>query len=265
MTGRLEGKVALISGGARGQGEAEARLFVAEGARVMLGDVLDEEGEKVAASLGEAARYRHLDVTREEDWRAIVAQTVSEYGRLDVLVNNAGILRFGSIEETSLEDYRSVIEVNQIGVFLGMKSAIPSLRKSGGGSIVNISSVAGMEGVPGVVAYGSSKWAVRGMTKTAALEYGPHGIRVNSVHPGVIDTAMVGWEKLPEAARAAVVGDLPIARIGAVDEVARMVAFLASDASSYSTGGEFIVDGGSLAGKPLFRDAGLSAAWRDGA
>ena len=154
---------------------------------------------------------------------------------------------------------------NVRGVFLGMRAVFEPMRTAGGGSIVNISSTAGMRGVDRAIPYSASKWAVRGMTKTAALEYGRHGIRVNSVHPGVIDTAMVGWEKLPEAARAAVVGDLPIARIGGVDEVARMVAFLASDASSYSTGGEFIVDGGSLAGKPLFRDAGLSAGWRDGA
>jgi 3alpha(or 20beta)-hydroxysteroid dehydrogenase len=256
----LEGKVALISGGARGQGECEARLFSDLGASVVIGDILEDEGKAVAESMGSGAACCRLDVTSGEDWERAVAMTVDRFGRLDVLVNNAGIAPDGEdLQSTSEELFMKVMAVNQLGVFLGMKSVFEAMRQSGGGSIVNISSTAGFRGVNRAIPYSASKWAVRGMTKTAAIEYGPHGIRVNSVHPGVIDTAMVSWEQLGESARQAVVGDLPIARIGAAIEVARMVAFLASDASAYSTGSEFIVDGGSLAGKPLFRDAGPGA------
>ncbi|MBW2497737.1 MAG: glucose 1-dehydrogenase [Deltaproteobacteria bacterium] len=254
----LEGKVALISGAARGQGACEARLFAELGARVVIGDVLDEEGRAVAEEIGESACFQHLDVTSSADWERAVAATLERFGRLDILVNNAGIAPDGKdLQDTPEELFMRVVAVNQLGVFLGMKSVFEAMRASGGGSIVNISSTAGLRGVNRSTPYSATKWAVRGMTKTAAIEYGPHGIRVNSVHPGVIDTAMVGWEKLNEAARRTVVGDLPIARIGTAQEVAQMVAFLASDASAYSTGGEFLVDGGSVAGKPLFRDAGL--------
>jgi 3alpha(or 20beta)-hydroxysteroid dehydrogenase len=248
MAGRLEGKVALISGGARGQGEAHARLFVAEGARVMLGDLLDEEGQKVAASLGDAARYEHLDVTREEDWKRIVARTTSEWGRLDVLINNAGILRYGPIESTPVEEYRSVVEVNQVGSFLGMKSVIPAMRASGGGSIVNISSLAGLTGVGGVVSYASSKWAVRGMTKVAALELGDDDIRVNSLHPGMVDTPMVAQDEVEGVDQSASLQRQPLKRVAQPEEMSRMVLFLASDESAYCTGAEFIADGGSSAG-----------------
>jgi len=254
----LEGKVALISGAARGQGACEARLFAELGARVVIGDILDDEGETVAGEIGGEALYCRLDVTSSEDWEQTVASAVDRFGRLDVLVNNAGIAPDGeSLQDTPEELFMKVVAVNQLGVFLGMKSVFAPMRSAGGGSIVNISSTAAMRGVNRATPYSATKWAVRGMTKTAAIEYGPHGIRVNSVHPGVIDTAMVGWQRLDERSRQAVVGDLPIARIGTAHEVARMVAFLASDASAYSTGGEFVVDGGSLAGKPLFRDAGL--------
>ena len=167
--GRLDGKVALISGAARGQGEAEARRFVAEGARVVLGDVLETECRTVEESLGDAARAIRLDVTREEDWSRAVETALDAFGRLDVLVNNAGIVRTGAIESTSLEDYRAVVDVNQIGTFLGMRAVVPAMREGGGGSIVNISSNAGIEGVQGVIGYVASKWAIRGMTKTAAL------------------------------------------------------------------------------------------------
>jgi 3alpha(or 20beta)-hydroxysteroid dehydrogenase len=251
MGRRLEGKVAIITGASRGQGESEARLFVAEGARVVLADILDEEGEKVASELGDDAIYQHLDVTREDDWRSIVERATSHFGRLDVLVNNAGILRYGPIEHTSLEEYRHVIEVNQVGTFLGIKSAIPALRAAGGGSIVNISSVAGIEGVGGVVGYGSSKWAVRGMTKIAALELGHENIRVNSVHPGGVETPMVSGPRSDaprDRDRTSVYLEQPIARIGQPDEIARMVLFLASDEASYCTGAEFVVDGGNTAG-----------------
>ena len=251
MSNELEGKVALISGAARGMGAEEARLFVSHGAKVVLGDVLDEEGAKTAAEIGASAIYQHLDVTSESDWQAAVERAETEFGKLDILVNNAGILRLGAIETTSLEEYELVIRVNQIGPFLGMKTATPALRRAGGGSIVNISSLAGMQGIAGAVAYASSKYAVRGMTKVAALELGSSGIRVNSVHPGGVETPMTrpfgddgdsGEEREYTT---------PIARIGRPDEIAELVLFLASDRSSYCTGSEFVVDGGMLAGQTL--------------
>lgn len=247
MAGDLEGKVALISGAARGMGAEEARLFVSEGARVVLGDVLDEEGEKTAAAIGDAALYVHLDVTSEADWKAVVAKAEAHFGKLDVLVNNAGILRFGLLEQTELAEYELVIRINQTGVFLGMKAAAPAMRRAGAGSIVNISSLAGMKGIGGAVAYTASKFAVRGMTKAAAIELGSAGIRVNSVHPGGIDTLMtsqVGGSSDPSA----VEYSYPIPRIGRPDEVAQLVLWLASDKSSYSTGSEFLIDGGDFAG-----------------
>jgi 3alpha(or 20beta)-hydroxysteroid dehydrogenase len=228
-------------------GAAEARLFVAEGGRVVIGDVLDEEGERVAAELGEAAIYVHLDVTQEADWQKAVAKAESTFGKLDVLVNNAGILRFGMLEETELEEYELVIRINQTGVFLGMKTAAPAMRRAGAGSMVNISSLAGMKGIGGAVAYTASKYAVRGMTKTAAIELGSAGIRVNSVHPGGIETPMtspVGASSEPGAQEYS----YPIPRIGRPEEVAQLVLWLASDKSSYSTGAEFLVDGGDMAG-----------------
>ncbi|MEZ4354249.1 MAG: glucose 1-dehydrogenase [Myxococcota bacterium] len=243
MAGELAGKVALISGAARGMGACEARLFADEGAHVVLGDVQEELGRAVAASIGDAAHYVHLDVTREDDWRSAVAEAERRFGRLDVLVNNAGVLRSGLIEETTLDEYELVVRVNQIGPFLGMKCAIPAMRRAGGGSIVNISSIAGLKGVGGAVAYTASKFAVRGMTKVAAIELGADGIRVNSVHPGGVDTPMVHpeGEPLPEV-------DYPIARMARPEEVASLVLWLASDRSSYATGAEFVVDGGEGAG-----------------
>lgn len=248
MAAELEGRVALISGAARGMGAAEARLFVEEGARVVLGDVLDEEGEQTAAELGEAATYVHLDVTSEEEWQAAVARAEERFGRLDVLVNNAGVLGFGLLENTSLEDYERVVKVNQTGTFLGMKSAIGAMRRAGGGSIVNISSLAGMQGVGGLVSYTASKFAVRGMTKVAAIELGPSSIRVNSVHPGGVATPMtrpVGGESEAEDDT---VYTSPIPRIGRPEEVANLVLWLASEKSSYCTGSEFVIDGGEGAG-----------------
>ena len=246
--GRLEGKVALISGAARGMGAAEARLFVAEGANVLLGDVRDEDGEALAKELGGSAAYVGLDVTDEASWQAAVAGAEERFGKLDVLVNNAGILHFSPLEQTELDDWERVIRVNQTGTFLGMKTAAPALRAAGGGSIVNISSAAGMEGIAGVIAYSASKWAVRGMTKTAALELGRDGIRVNSVHPGGVNTPMIATREVTEETRTAAYGGQPIPRIGRPEEVAELVCWLASDASSYSTGAEFVIDGGSLAG-----------------
>lgn len=246
MQNMLEGKVALISGAARGQGAAEARLFVESGARVVLGDVLDDEGRALADGLGESARYVHLDVTEASDWTAAVEQAREAFGRLDILVNNAGVLHFAGLEDTTPEDYERVIRINQVGPFLGMRAAAPALRAAGGGAIVNISSTSGLTGMSATIAYTASKWAVRGMTKTAAMELGRDGIRVNSVHPGGINTPMV---QDPEGNPPSEYFDqLAIPRIGEPEEVARMVRFLASDECSYSTGSEFVIDGGLTQG-----------------
>jgi len=248
---RLAGKVALITGAARGQGEAEAQLFVAEGAKVVLGDVLDDPGKGVAKSLGDSAVYLHHDVSREESWANFVATALQTFGQIDVLVNNAGILHVAPIAEIKLEHYMRVIQVNQVGCLLGMKAVIPSMAKAGGGSIVNISSISGIEGAIGLVSYVSSKFAIRGMTKTAALELGRLGIRVNAICPGGIDTPMgrgdsEGFENVDSSAwyRA-----LPLQRIGKPDEVAKLALYLASSEAAYCTGAEFVIDGGALAGE----------------
>jgi 3alpha(or 20beta)-hydroxysteroid dehydrogenase len=246
---RLDGKVALISGGARGQGAAEARLFTELGARVVIGDVLVADGELVAKELGDAACFVTLDVTSETAWDQAVATTIERFGRLDVLVNNAGIALFLPLMQTSLEDYRRVIDINQTGVFLGMKAVVPAMADTGNGSIINISSIEGLVGTPGLIAYGASKFAVRGMTKIAALELAASGIRVNSVHPGAIDTPMLK-DPVLEALGAvdALLANTAMGRVGQSEEVARLTAFLASDASSYCTGSEFVIDGGFTAG-----------------
>ena len=245
MSGRLDGKVAIITGAARGQGAAEARLFAAEGAQVVLADVLDDEGEAVAAEIGAAARYVHLDVSSEGDWAAAVA-AAEAMGPLTVLVNNAGILRFTSIAETTLDEYMLVIRINQVGTFLGMRAAIEPMQRAGGGSIINISSIDGIGSKNGLVSYSSSKGAVRAMTKTGALELGQWGIRVNSVHPGGVFTPMIG-DVPPEQFDMGHM-QLPLQRAARPEEIAAMVLFLASDEASYCTGGEFVVDGGWLAG-----------------
>jgi 3alpha(or 20beta)-hydroxysteroid dehydrogenase len=242
--GRMDGKVALISGGARGQGEAEARLFVAEGASVVIGDLLDEQGAKVAADLGDRATYCHLDVTQPEDWQTAVATVSERFGRLDVLINNAGIVRLGMMLDVTLEEYRHVVDTNQIGCWLGMKTSAPLMAETGGGSIINISSMNGIMPGPGAMSYIASKFAIRGMTKAAALELAPLGIRVNSIHPGAIDTDMAHAALGDPDANP--VAFLPIPRMGRPDEVAKMAIFLATDDSSYSTGSEFIIDGGWL-------------------
>jgi len=248
--GRLDGKVAIITGAARGQGEEEARLFVSEGAKVMLGDVLDAEGKTVASSLGDAAKYMHHDVTKESEWQAIVAATTEHFGKVDILINNAGIVHIAPIAAMDLDDYMRVIKINQVGCLLGMKTVIPAMAQNGGGSIINISSISGMEGTPGVGAYVASKWAIRGMTKTAAIECGPLNIRVNSIHPGGIDTVMGRGEQegFANIDTAATYAGLPIPRIGQPREVAWLAVFLASDEASYCTGSEFVVDGGWTAG-----------------
>jgi len=246
--GRLEGKLAIVTGAARGQGEAICRAFVDEGARVVGCDVLDEDGEGVAASIGGTATYRHLDVADEQNWQSVVTWCTETLGNPNVLVNNAGIVRAAPMEETTLDDYRAVVEVNQVGCFLGMRSVIGPMREAGGGSIVNTSSVAGLHGVRGVIAYAASKYAVRGMTRSAALELGVDGIRVNSIHPGTIDTPMVNTEEFAHVDRAAYFSAIPAGRIGQPRDVAMLALFLASDESAYCTGAEFIVDGGSSTG-----------------
>ena len=239
-------KVALITGAARGQGEAIARRFVAEGARVVLADILDSEGKRVAEELGPQAQYVRLDVTSPEEWSAAVASTEELFGQLDVLVNNAGILTYAPLETLKLEDYMRTISVNQIGCLLGMQAALPLLKRHGG-SIINSSSIAGLRGVTGLAAYSSSKWAVRGLTRTAAAELGEHGIRVNSIHPGAIATAMLMGESPRTAESDARYAGVPLGRIGEVEDIANLVTFLASDASSFCTGSEFTIDGGRLA------------------
>ena len=245
--GRLTDKIALITGGARGQGAAEARLFAAEGATVWLTDVLDDEGEATAAAIGPAATYRNHDVRDEERWIELVDEVREAHGRLDVLVNNAGIFRVMPTVFTSESEYRDIIDVNQVGTFLGMKAVIPTMVGAESGSIINISSVAGLTGAPGTMAYSASKWAVRGMTKVAAKEVAPFGVRVNSVHPGIIDTPMMA-EASPEGSIIdRVVNAIPMGHVAQADDVARLVLYLASDESAYSTGAEFVVDGGMTA------------------
>jgi 3alpha(or 20beta)-hydroxysteroid dehydrogenase len=246
--GLLDGKVAIITGAARGQGAAAARLFVDEGARVVVADVADDAGKAFAETLGDDAYYRHLDVSNEDDWASVVDEAVQTFGTVNVLVNNAGVLHFSSVEETKLADYERVVRINQFGCFLGMRAVIPAMSAAGGGSIVNISSVEGLAGMPYTLAYAASKFAIRGMTKVAALELGPRGIRVNSVHPGMIDTKMV-QDAIGgiEVDVTPVTNKLALKRVGRAEEIAQLVLFLASDRSSYSTGAEFVADGGSTA------------------
>lgn len=249
--GRLDGKVALITGGARGMGKSHVRHFVAEGAKVVFGDVLDEQGAAVADKLGpDCARYLHHDVTSEADWASAVATAVESFGKLDILVNNAGILTFATISEMPLADFRRVLDINAVGCWLGMKSAIEPMKAAGGGSIVNISSIEGLTGAAECSAYAASKFAVRGMTKAAAQELGQFKIRANSVHPGGILTPMVldAANTMDPERGERYMKALPLARFGESIEVSRLVAFLASDDSSYCTGSEFVIDGGILSG-----------------
>ncbi|MEU8248666.1 glucose 1-dehydrogenase [Nonomuraea sp. NPDC048916] len=245
--GLLDGKVALITGGARGMGEAHVRLFLQEGASVVFGDVLDEEGRALAAETG--ATYVHHDVTSPAEWERAVGTAVSAHGRLDVLVNNAGILKFRRISDMDLDDFDRVIGVNLKGSWLGVKSVIEPMKAAGGGSIVNISSIEGFVGAEGLSAYAASKFGVRGVTKSAARELARFKIRVNSVHPGAINTSMVMDPEIMEAVDAeAFVKSMVIKRFAKPVEVSHVVAFLASDRSSYCTGSEFTVDGGLLTG-----------------
>ncbi len=251
--GKLDGQVALISGGARGQGERQARLFAREGAAIAIGDLREEDGNRVAESIndtGDQAIFRKLDVSDQSSWAEMVEATTEQFGRLNILLNNAAILRNGSIEDTSVQEYLEMIKINQVGVWLGIRAAIKPMREAGGGCIINTSSTAGLEGYPDSSAYVASKFAVRGLTKVAALELGPYNIRVNSVHPGPIDTLMTTNEDTPRRADGEVPVRMPIPRFGHVDEVAKMMLFIAADAT-YSTGSEFVLDGGLTAGRSL--------------
>lgn len=253
--GRLDGKVALVSGAARGMGRAEAELFAAEGAKVAVCDVRDDQGKSVAEAIGADAIYQHLDVTCEGEWAAAVATTTSAFGKLNVLVNNAGIAESAPLAEVTLDSYRRVTEVNQTGVFLGMRAVIEAMTAAGGGSILNISSIDGLVGMNNIISYVASKWAVRGMTKAAAMELARFGIRVNSIHPGFIHT----WLAVDDEEHLSNVHALldahtarlaPMGRTGEPEEIAKLALFLASDESSYSTGSEFVADGGLIAGYP---------------
>ena len=247
--GRLAGKVALITGAAMGQGAAEARRFAEEDARVVVTDVLADGARDVAAEIGDAAIAVALDVTDPEDWDAAVVAAVAVFDRVDVLVNNAGIgIPPRVMEEATLEDHRRTMAVNLDGVWLGMRAVLPAMR-DGGGSIVNISSIDGIVGVAGMTSYAASKFGVTGLTRSAALELGRYGIRVNSIHPGVIASPMV--EHAPPAVRERLdrlMAQQPIPRMGTPEEVAHLALFLASDESSYCTGGQFVIDGGHIAG-----------------
>jgi 3alpha(or 20beta)-hydroxysteroid dehydrogenase len=248
MPGRLAGKVALITGGASGQGEAEARLFAAEGARVVVTDVTD--GRPVAAALGDVAAFVPLDVSQEHQWRAAVDRALESFGRIDVLVNNAGVAFFPrSIDTEDLDEHRRLIATNLDGVYLGMRAVVGTMSAQRSGSIVNISSIDGLVGVAGMTSYSATKFAVTGMTRSAALELGPRGIRVNSIHPGVIASPMVRRAPAEVLERLRTVIDRqPIPRMGTPDEVAYLALYLASDESSYCTGAQFVIDGGHLAG-----------------
>ncbi|MCU1646835.1 MAG: 3-oxoacyl-[acyl-carrier-protein] reductase [Nocardia sp.] len=241
----LNGKVALITGAARGQGAAEARLFVERGAKVIISDLLETEGKELAESLGGAALFVHHDVTDTDSWDAAVSAAVSTFGKLDVLVNNAGIYTMKPLMETGSDELERILKVNLVGAFNGIKAVVPSMIEAGGGSIVNISSQSGLEGLMNHAAYGSSKWGLRGLSKVAALELGLSQIRVNSVYPGPIATPMVPYLTTGPGS----FPNLPLERSGLPEEVAELVAFLASDAAGYITGAEVAIDGGLAAGK----------------
>lgn len=260
--GKLDGRTVLISGAARGQGEQEARLFAAEGAQVVIADVLDEQGAALAKELGEeSALYVHLDVCREEDWQAAVATAKGAFGKIDGLVNNAGILRFNELVSTPLEEFQQVVQVNQVGAFLGIRTVAPLIAEAGGGTIVNTSSYTGLTGMAFVGAYAASKHAVLGLTRVAAVELAAKSVRVNALCPGAVDTAMTNPAALdpdadPEETKEAVDALyrklVPLGRIGRPEEVAALALFLTSDDSSYITGQPFVIDGGWLAGVSLF-------------
>ena len=238
--GRISGKIALITGGARGQGRQEAERFAAEGATVYITDVLDDVGAAAADELGDAVAFLHHDVTSEDDWAAVIAGIIEQHGRIEILVNNAGIFSMTAALDTSIEAWNQMVAINQTGVFLGIRDVGRVMCEQGSGSIINISSIAGLTGVGRAHAYAATKWAVRGMSKSAAIEFAAHGVRVNSVHPGIIDTDMLrefggNLERITES--------IPMGRTASADEVANVVLFLASEEASYCSGHEFVVDG----------------------
>ncbi|MCP3822611.1 glucose 1-dehydrogenase [Streptomyces sp. A3M-1-3] len=259
--GKLDGRVVVITGAARGQGEQEARLFVAEGAKVLLGDVLDGQGEALAKELGDAARYVHLDVSQEDDWTAAVGAAQESFGRIDGLVNNAGILRFNELVATPLEEFQQVVQVNQVGAFLGMKTVAPEIEAAGGGTIVNTASYTALSGMAFVGSYAATKAAIVGLTRVAAMELAGRGIRVNAMCPGAVDTPMSNPARLDPTAdpaeTSAALHELykklvPLGRVGQPEEVARLALFLSCADSSYITGQPFVIDGGWLAGVSIF-------------
>ncbi len=237
--GRVTGKVALISGGAGGIGAASARRLVAEGAEVVIGDLADDAGKRLADELGEAARFVHLDVTSVDDWSAAVAFAVDTFGHLDVLVNNAGVVTVARLQDVTPDQWRRELDINLTGAFLGMQAAADALIASGGGSIINTSSIEGLRGSPWTHGYVASKWALRGLTKSVAMELAPQGVRVNSLHPGLVRTPLT--EGIPDDLLS-----IPLGRAGRPEDVAAFVLFLASDESSYATGAEFVIDGGTV-------------------
>lgn len=239
--GRFDGWVGFVSGGARGMGASHVRGLVGEGARVVFGDILDDDGKALEAELGDAAHYVHLDVTKDDDWKMAIEATEKMYGPINLLVNNAGVVAYGPVELMEPADFRKVIDINLVGVFLGMHFAVPSMRRAGHGAIINISSTAGMMGYASITAYAASKWGVRGMTKSVAMELGKDDIRVMSIHPGPIRTPMTAdFENDITQAQ-------PIKRFGEPEEVTKLMMFMAADAT-FSTGSEWIVDGGAVLG-----------------
>lgn len=247
---RLAGKTAIITGGARGMGAVTAKLFIEHGANVVIGDILDKEGQALADELGKKARFVHLDVTKEDDWKKAV-ETAEALGPLNILVNNAGILHFKAIAEQTTEEYMYVLNINLVGCYNGIRAVIEPMKRAGSGSIINISSIDGLQSKNALSAYASSKWGMRGLSKSAALELGHHKIRVNTVHPGGIYTAMGNQDKAGDDSKDVFFKNQALPRIGMPIEVANMSLFLASDESSYSTGAEFIVDGGWSGGLAL--------------
>lgn len=245
---RLEGKVAIVTGGARGMGAATVRLFHEHGAKVAIADVLDAEGTALAQELGEGTGFYRLDVTDEQSWESTVAAVTADLGPVDILVNNAGVLLFRTLLDMPVSEFERVLKVNLVGEFLGIKAVAPGMIARGKGAIVNVSSVDGMKGANGLGAYASSKWGVRGLTKVAALELGHRGIRVNSVHPGGVDTVMTNHDGSSREKVNERFADVPLQRVGAPEEVAAATLFLASDEASYIAGAEVVVDGGMTAG-----------------